>query len=300
MKPLFFITILLFTVTGCTDQDDHLTPINIVNFDLGKTVQRYDHNGQNREYLLYIPPNIEERSGKVPLVFSFHGLNGTSEGMYSLTRFHELADINGFIAAYPQALPINGSNRWNDSNDLSNGKPDDQEFIKGLTDMLIEQLPVDPDRVYLSGFSNGAHFSFHQFCQYADYAAVAGVGGGMNWVALNMCTTTMAKPVMQIHGTDDKVVPYTQAETAIHYWVEQNNTENTPIITQFPDTDPNDGSTVQEHRYTGGANDMDVHHLKVIGGGHHWPGPHGNKDINASEEIWKFFSLYSLSGRIGS
>ena len=31
---------------------------------------------------------------------------------------------------------------------------------------------------------------------------------------------------------------------------------------------------------------------KVEGGGHDWPGAWGNQDINASEEIWKFFKKH--------
>ena len=32
---------------------------------------------------------------------------------------------------------------------------------------------------------------------------------------------------------------------------------------------------------------------EVVGGGHDWPGSNGNMDINASEEIWSFFSQYT-------
>ena len=44
--------------------------------------------------------------------------------------------------------------------------------------------------------------------------------------------------------------------------------------------------------------------FKVIGGGHTWPGSNfsigvTNQDINASIEIWKFFSRYDINGVIG-
>ena len=43
--------------------------------------------------------------------------------------------------------------------------------------------------------------------------------------------------------------------------------------------------------------------MKVIGGGHTWPGsvfnsPGTNQDINASMEIWQFFSRFDINGQL--
>jgi len=42
-----------------------------------------------------------------------------------------------------------------------------------------------------------------------------------------------------------------------------------------------------------------VEELKVIGGGHDWPGSFGNMTIDASEEIWQFVSRYDINGLMG-
>ena len=42
----------------------------------------------------------------------------------------------------------------------------------------------------------------------------------------------------------------------------------------------------------GGRFNNEVWFYKVSGGGHDWPGVWGNKDINASDEIWKFFKQH--------
>ena len=42
-----------------------------------------------------------------------------------------------------------------------------------------------------------------------------------------------------------------------------------------------------------------VEELKVIGGGHDWPGSFGNMTIDANEEIWQFVSRYDINGLIG-
>ena len=43
---------------------------------------------------------------------------------------------------------------------------------------------------------------------------------------------------------------------------------------------------------------MAIQELKVINGDHDWPGSSGNMDIDASEEIWKFVSMYDINGLI--
>ncbi|MEC8834725.1 MAG: hypothetical protein VXX18_00170, partial [Bacteroidota bacterium] len=65
-------------------------------------------------------------------------------------------------------------------------------------------------------------------------------------------------------------------------------------------------STVEHYNWTNGVNGVGVEHLKIINGGHTWPGsalPNSNDgitnyDINASLEIWKFFSKYDINGLI--
>ena len=36
----------------------------------------------------------------------------------------------------------------------------------------------------------------------------------------------------------------------------------------------------------------------MINGDHDWPGVFGNMDINATDEIWKFVSMYDINGLI--
>ncbi|MBK6565334.1 MAG: T9SS type A sorting domain-containing protein [Saprospiraceae bacterium] len=61
----------------------------------------------------------------------------------------------------------------------------------------------------------------------------------------------------------------------------------------------NDQSTVEKYVYKDCDTDREVWLYKVLGGGHTWPGAIisigvTNQDINANEEIWKFFKRFSL------
>ena len=118
-------------------------------------------------------------------------------------------------------------------------------------------------------------------------------------------------PVLQIHGTEDDVVLYNgntlsiPIADVISYWVDYNNCETTPTTTTLPDVDVSDGSTIEHSVYENGDNDITTEHMKVIGGGHTWPGSvlnsvGTNQDIDASMEIWLFFSRFDINGPLST
>jgi poly(3-hydroxybutyrate) depolymerase len=41
-----------------------------------------------------------------------------------------------------------------------------------------------------------------------------------------------------------------------------------------------------------------VEHLRINGGEHDWPGLDGDSDIDMTEVVWDFLSLYDLNGPI--
>ena len=155
--------------------------------------------------------------------------------------------------------------------------------------------------------SNGGFMSFHLACQLSNrIAAVASVAGSMTPSSFNSCNPLHPTPVMQIHGTLDLTVPYDGSswtksiEDVTEYWFNFNNCITNPNINDIPNTNLIDQSTVKHYVYNSGDNGSTVEHFKVIGGGHTWPGfgaavAGTNYDIEASIEIWRFFSQYDLN-----
>ena len=72
-----------------------------------------------------------------------------------------------------------------------------------------------------------------------------------------------------------------------------NSMNNENII--LPNTNISDGSYIIHHRYFDCIDNAEVWLYEVVSGGHDWPGSSGNMDINASEEIWNFFSQYTFN-----
>ena len=120
------------------------------------------------------------------------------------------------------------------------------------------------------------------------------------------CNPSHPTPIVTISGTNDNVVSYdgTNFEGQIshnevlNYWISYNQTNESPIISDLPNIDTTDGSTVKLYEYKNGTNNVEIEHYKVINGGHDWPGSFGNMDINANSIIWNFVSKFDINGEI--
>tara|TARA_B110000046_G_scaffold88676_2_gene96806 strand:- start:44499 stop:44723 length:225 start_codon:yes stop_codon:yes gene_type:complete len=71
-----------------------------------------------------------------------------------------------------------------------------------------------------------------------------------------------------------------------------------PIVSNIPEIDTQDGSTVEKYEYINSENGVEILHLKVIGGGRQWSVFQGNMGLNASEEVWNFVKAFDLNGKI--
>ena len=270
-----------------------------------------EHDGLQREYILYVPASYTVDQ-PVPLLFNFHGYTSNANVQMYYGSFRSIADTAGFIIIHPQGtLDNQGITFWNVG--WGTEVVDDVGFTEAMIDSIGLEYNIDLERVYATGMSNGGFMSFHLACQLSEkIAAVASVTGSMTPFTFNNCTPQHPTPTLQIHGTADNVVPYNGAiawtlsiEDVLQYWVNYNNCDTSATITNLPNINLYDGSTVELIIYDGGDNGVTVEHFKVIGGGHTWPGtvfgsPGTNYDINASVEIWQFFSKYDINGLIGT
>ena len=268
------------------------------------------HDGIQRDYILYIPA-IYDGSADFPLVLNFHGFGSNANEQMFYGDFRDIADTEGFLLVHPQGTSLNGSQYWNVGSPGSSGSTiDDVGFTEALIDELANLYTINLDRVYATGMSNGGFMSFLLACQLSEkIAAIASVTGSMTLDTYDNCNAQHPTPILQIHGASDNIVPYNgntgslSIDDVISYWVNYNNCDTNPTITTFPDLDPSDGSIVEHIVYTGGDNASTTEHMKVIGGGHTWPGsvfilPGTNQDINASNEIWEFFSRFDINGSL--
>ncbi len=266
------------------------------------------HDGVNRTYTIYIPANYNA-SNPVPLILNFHGFGGSNTQQMTLANFRPIADTAGFIVVCPLGtlLPVFNLPHWNVGSWTVGSPANDVDFTSVLIDSIAANYSINPSRIYATGFSNGGFFSHKLAQQLSDrIAAIASVAGTFSpEMMTDNPNPTHPTPVLQIHGTTDGTVAYNGStspaqmiavDSVLDYWVNYNNCDLTPSVTAVPDINTADGSTVEHIIYNNGNNGVTVEHFKITGGGHTWPGTLGaNRDINACEEIWKFFNKSALN-----
>ena len=271
------------------------------------------HDGNTREYIVYIPASYDG-STSYPLLFSFHGGGGTSSDFINTNDMRPIADTAGFIAIYPQAAidPDDGSFSWLHKAPTTHN---DIFFIEAIIDTISTQYMIDDNRVYACGYSEGGIFSYELGCRLNNrIAAFSSVSGSMlvdafrdSYYDLGFCSPAHPTAVLLIPGTNDMSPHstysgfqpyYMSADDITTYWSNYNNTDINPIISQLPNINTSDGSTVERRVWENGDNCVRVEELKVIGGDHDWPGTWGNMDISASVEVWNFVSKFDINGLI--
>ena len=297
IKFLLFLLILIsFSCEKNTDENNSTIEITYP-YDFF-----FDHNGVNRLYTLYKPDNLKE---KAPLVFVLHGYTSNSTNIMNYSKMNEIADQNGFMVCYPQGTTniYTGQTHWN-ANLKEMSSVTDSEFLTDLAKKLQAEFNLSEKNTFACGMSNGGFMSYTLGCERSDtFKAIASITGTMSGYDWNNCNPNKV-PVLQISGTNDMVVPMDgsmslaggwggapKIQDIMNYWGDIN--ECTQTQTQnLPDSNKTDNSYVSIEKKVDCFNNHQVWFYTVYGGAHTWPGAWGNMDINASEEIWDFFSRY--------
>jgi polyhydroxybutyrate depolymerase len=263
-------------------------------------------NGIERTYLLYVPASYRPGT-PAPLVMVFHGAGGSGRRMAPHTGFSRLAARAGFVAVYPDGL----RRRWNDGRSVALTQ-NDVGFVRALLDTLQHELSLDSTRVYATGISNGAMFSYRLACDLPGvFAAIAPVAGATPANLTPGCAETTPVSVLAIQGTADPLLPYggggvgggrgsvLSATESIAYWAKVAGCGEAPVVTEEPDR-VRDGTRVRLMAYSGCRDGRGVELYTVQGGGHTWPGgpPVGrsvgrvSREIDATALIWEFFARH--------
>tara|TARA_X000001036_G_scaffold437415_1_gene482694 strand:- start:265 stop:1227 length:963 start_codon:yes stop_codon:yes gene_type:complete len=308
-------SLVLFTNCG-EDDEQETTPTNTElskNKDLldgnnltPKITYPHDyfmeHNGVNRIYTLYKPNKLKE---KASLVFVLHGYTSNRTNIMKYSKMNTIADQHGFMVCYPQGTSnkYTGQTHWN-ANLKEMSSVDDAGFLTALSKKIQAEYDLSEKNVFASGMSNGGFMSYTLACEKSStFKAIASVTGTMSGHDWKNCSPNKV-PVLQISGTQDQVVPMDGSissrggwggapaiKTVMNYWSEINECNETQSI-DLPNTVTWDNSHVSLQKKTDCHDNNEVWFYTIHGGGHIWPGAWGNMDINASREIWSFFSRY--------
>jgi polyhydroxybutyrate depolymerase len=280
----------------------------------GRSTRVLISSGVERCYLLYAPPGFSPEE-KLPVVVAFHGFAANAQGFRSMTGWEDVAEREAFLVVFPHgsSFPL----RWNVTPGARIEHIDDVQFMSDLLADLSGIATIDPDRVYVSGFSMGGTLADTIACELADQVAAVGVVSGKREDDPDSCNPTRPVPVIAFFGTADPIGDieyplwffklmnidpdkeyreYLPVSVWLDGWVARNGCDPGPeaIAPQ------GDASGV---RYDGCVADAEVVVFHIEGGGHTWPGGSNlpifgktTEALNASEVMWAFFEKHPMPG----
>jgi phospholipase/carboxylesterase len=156
----------------------------------------------DRDALLYIPESARARES-APLVVSLHG--ATRDADRGISLLQAWADEHGFVLL----APASEEGTW----DAIRGSwGPDVEFINRSLARTFELIKIDPARIAMAGFSDGASYSLSIGLSNGDlFHAVLGLSPGFV-----IREQHVGKPPVFIsHGTIDPILPIDQCSRLI-------------------------------------------------------------------------------------
>jgi len=268
-------------------------------------------DGETRNYRLHVSAVADSENPR-PLVIVLHGGGQSGPRIQELIYMDRTADRHGFWVAYPDGTKgAGGGFTWNGGDCCGAAmrkKIDDVDFIEELIRELTEAGYVDPRRVYATGISNGAIFSYRLGCDLSNkIAAIAPIAGAL---MMKQCTPGRPVPAIIFHGSEDKHVKVKGGRNLMS----GANRAFPPLRETRDRWLKINGCSAESERiyqkgdstcwsYEGCADQGDVTFCTIEGGGHTWPGGeplrpgvlgYTTDDLSANEAMWEFFADHPL------
>ena len=268
-------------------------------------LQTLQSGDRDRTYRIYRPESLAW-AAQVPLVVVLHGGFGGSAQAERAYNWDETADAHGFVVLYPDGF----EHSWNAGDccgPAQRQNVDDVAFLTALVDHVRSAERIDPERIYVTGISNGAMMAYRLACESSLHIAAIGPVAGTLEVP---CTAAPPTSVLAIHGLSDGNVPFAGGQPSAG--VERNPRRAVPdVVAQWRTLD---GCTKPAVDKTGPvtteaahcAHGRDVALITVSGAGHQWPGGQPasaaatrilrldppSSAIDATAQLWTFFAAH--------
>lgn len=187
-----------------------------------EAVDAATEGGAKLPYRLMSPPQVEQGE-RYPLVLFLHGAgergnDNEKQLVHGAAEFAKRRNSYPAYVLFPQCPP---GKRWVESDwSLPSGRGEfptepsaPMAATLALVDSLVSELPIDPERLYVTGLSMGGQGTwFAAVAPPKRFAAMLEVcgGGDPSWAE-----RYQGIPVWALHGQADKVVPISRAREMV-------------------------------------------------------------------------------------
>ena len=159
------------------------------------------------DYALSVPPKYAPAQ-LWPLIIGLHGGgSGTGSGKQHMSTELDATTLPAFFAC-PTSVDLGNEYYWRN--------PKNEKMIATLIQELSKQFPIDPDKIYLSGYSMGGIGTYYLGARMVDHFAAVAPGGGA-WKGI-FWAGMLNTPVYIWHGKRDmrgaNFTDYPNAENA--------------------------------------------------------------------------------------
>jgi len=155
------------------------------------------------DYYLCVPDDYDS-SKSYPLIVAFHWSTGRGSDM--VERWQEQSEKKGYLVACPNSAD---SQYWDYS---------EKEDVLRMIKQIGSDYNIDKSRIYLTGFSGGAMFSYYLGLNNPDlFAAIAPFAGPFRALGNDIRLSKKPDeqiPVFIIHGNRDNMVDISESEYA--------------------------------------------------------------------------------------
>jgi poly(3-hydroxybutyrate) depolymerase len=158
--------------------------------------------------------------GGCGIILDVHGLTMSAAMEDANTELRSRGAAAGFVVVQPSANPSPPQASWS---------ADDEPKVFDILTRAIAVYAIDPDRVHMTGFSQGGFMTWRFLCEHADvFASVAPAAAASNCAVIGnpagapACSFSGAEmpsrkvPILYMHGrADQNYIPYACAQPQV-------------------------------------------------------------------------------------
>jgi polyhydroxybutyrate depolymerase len=186
------------------------------------TTETWTIDGVKREALVYAPAPTTSAI-KHPLVFAFHGHGGNMQGASQSMDIQSLwpEAIVVYAQGLPGVSPVDPQGTrpgWQEEAGQYSDR--DLKLFDAMLATMRQKFSVDDTRVYSTGFSNGATFSYLLWAERGKMLAAIGECAGRLFPSVHL---TLPRPLLAIAGKVDQTDPFTLQQQTIETARQENN-----------------------------------------------------------------------------